>query len=346
MALEGSVYQRKDGCWCGQYRDARGQVRYLYRKSKGGAKQALRQALKDRDDGIIPPSKMTVGALLDEWLEELRDNVSRRTWLNRESLVRLHIKPTIGDSRQSKLDAKSVRNLYRAKLADGLSSGTAKRLHIILNQAMRHAVSVKYIAHNPIADVKPPKQDRSEVEVLSPDDVRKLLDACRGNRYEAVFVLGATCGLRLGESLSLRHQDVDLDAGTLKVRRTLWRGKTSQPKANSSRTIKLPALALDCLKRIQGDGYLFPTSSGARIDATSFWRRYWLPVVLKAGVSDKLTYHQLRKSTASLLLHQHVPVAVVASYLGHSPATTYRYYAGIIRGSDGMPASTIDGLLG
>jgi hypothetical protein len=76
MATEGSVYQRKDGRWCAQYRDAKGKVRYIYRKSKAEAKKALREALKDRDDNIIPPSKMTVGMYLDEWIEDVRGTIN------------------------------------------------------------------------------------------------------------------------------------------------------------------------------------------------------------------------------------------------------------------------------
>jgi hypothetical protein len=79
------VFQRKDGRWCGKWEDSKGKTRYLYRKSKSEAKQALRQALKDRDDGIIPASRMTVGNLLDQWLADMEGGVSRRTWENRES---------------------------------------------------------------------------------------------------------------------------------------------------------------------------------------------------------------------------------------------------------------------
>ena len=62
MPTEGSVYQRKsDGRWVAQHKDARGKTRYFYRKSKGEAKEALREALRDGDDGIVPPSKMTLG---------------------------------------------------------------------------------------------------------------------------------------------------------------------------------------------------------------------------------------------------------------------------------------------
>jgi hypothetical protein len=78
---EGSVFRRADGKWCAKWKDATGTWRYLYRKSKAEAKKALRQALKDRDEGIIPPTKTTVGVMLDEWLQEIRENGGpRRSW--------------------------------------------------------------------------------------------------------------------------------------------------------------------------------------------------------------------------------------------------------------------------
>jgi hypothetical protein len=61
MTAEGSVYQRKDGRWVAQYRDAKDKVRYIYRRSKAEARKALREALKDRDDGYVPADKLTVG---------------------------------------------------------------------------------------------------------------------------------------------------------------------------------------------------------------------------------------------------------------------------------------------
>jgi hypothetical protein len=100
---EGSVFQRKDGRYCAKYEDATGKTRYLYRKSKSAAKAALREALKDRDEGIVPETKKTVAALLGEWLEGTRDTVSRRTWVGRECMVRVHLKPSIGNKRLAKL---------------------------------------------------------------------------------------------------------------------------------------------------------------------------------------------------------------------------------------------------
>ncbi len=198
MPTEGSVYQRKDGRWVAQFTDATGKARYIYRKTKNEAKQALQEALKDRDDGIAPPSKMMVAAMLDEWLEDIRDTVSYRTWINQEWIVRRHLKPHIGATKLARLDAKTVRSLYRDKLAEGLCGGTVKRIHTTLNQAMREAVRLKYIRSNPLDDVRPPKEHRTESDVLTPEQVLHLLELVHGDRFECIYTLMALCGLRIG----------------------------------------------------------------------------------------------------------------------------------------------------
>jgi integrase len=223
---EGSIFQRKDGSWCGKWKDATGKWRYLYRKTKAEAKAALRKALQDRHNGIVPASKLTVDALLDEWLDELADTVSRRTWLNRESLIRVHIKTTIGIKQLANLTHKDIQGIYRAKIAEGLAPSTVKRIDILLNQVLKVAVRRKYISTNPIEEVTPPKEHRIERQIFSPQQVKRLLDAVRGTRFECAYVLGATCGLRISETLGLRWEDVCFDEGKIKVLRTLWRGKT------------------------------------------------------------------------------------------------------------------------
>jgi integrase len=113
MTAEGSVYQRRDGRWVAQYKDAKGKTRYLYRKTKAEAKKALREALRDRDDNIVPPDKLTVGIYLDEWLEDRRETVSPRTWRVQESILRRHVKPQVGTTTLAKLTSKDIRSLYR-----------------------------------------------------------------------------------------------------------------------------------------------------------------------------------------------------------------------------------------
>jgi integrase len=351
---EGSVFQRADKLWCAKYKDANGKWRYLYRKSKADVKKALRQALKARDEGIIPPSKVTVGALLDEWLEEVRDDVSHRTWLHREGFVRLHIKPHIRTTKLAKLTSDDARRLYKRKLGQGMATSSVQRIHIILNQAMRYAVRRKYISTNPLDDVKPPTSKGRAMEVLTPQQVNRLLATAYGDRFECVIVLGALCALRVGEALSLRYEDCDLVEGTISIRRTLWRGNTYSPKTDASAaTIRIPARALNALRRQAAkhgnpkEGWLFQTKNGKPVGAPHFHTWGWKAMLRKAGLPESTTFHQLRHGAASLLLNQSVPVPVVSKYLRHSnPGITMSTYAHMIDGTGGMAATGIDSALG
>lgn len=351
---EGSVFRRADGRWCAKYEDATGKWRYLYRKNKAEAKKALRQALKDRDDGIIPPSKITVGALLDEWMEDTKGSVGHRTWLHRDGFVRLHIKPRIGATKLAQLDPDDVRRLYKRKLAEGMASSSVKRIHIILNQAMRHAVRCKYIGTNPLDGVKAPTVKTRPMDVLTPEQVNRLLDTAYGDRFECAILLGALVGFRVGEILSLRYEDLDLVEGTVSVRRTLWRSKTYSPKTDASEaTIKIPALALEGLRRHAAsndnpkEGWLFPTKNGKPVGAPHFHTWGWKRMLRKAGLPESITFHQLRHGTASLLLSQGVPLPIVSKYLRHAnPGITATIYAHIIDGTGGIAADGMDQVLG
>ncbi len=350
---EGSVYQRRDGRWVAKYKDARGTWRYIYRKTKAEARQALRQALKDRDEGISP-NKITVSAFLDSWLEEVRNSISHRTWLNHECIVRLHLIPAIGAMRLAKLSPKDTHALYKDKLAEGLSRGRIRKIHVTLNRALKDAVRWRYISRNPAAEVTPPQEYQREMDVLSVQQVKQLLSAARDDRLEAAYVLPATVGLRQGECLALRYEDIDFDKGTLKVRRTVWRNNVYPPKTpHSRRTIKLPRIALDALKRHRDnnggatEGWLFPTKHGNSVDAHNFIHRPWKRMLRKAGLPETTRYHDLRHGAASLLLSQGVPVPAVSSYLGHrNSSITLSIYAHMIDGMEGMAAQGMDEALG
>jgi integrase len=353
MTAEGSVYRRKDGRWVAQYRDAKNEVRYVYRKTKSEARKALREALRDRDEGFVPADKLTVGLYLDEWMAERKNTVSSRTWRVQESMLRNRVKPHIGDTRLCNLSPADVRGMYRRLLSDGLTPSTVGNVHVILKQAMRDAVRSKHIRTNPLDDVKPPKQSRKEKDVLTPDEVRRLLDAVKGERFEGVYVLGTMCGLRIGEILALRFEDIDLQRGTIRVERTLHEGECTAPRTQSSRrTLTLPQSALKALVRLCGlggypSGYLFATGSGKPVDVSNFYKWSWKPALRRAGLPETLTPHQLRHGTASLLLNQNVPIPVVSRYLGHANSgITMKVYAHVIDGTSGMAGKAIDEALG
>jgi integrase len=350
MATEGSVYQRKDGRWVAQYRDAKDKVRYIYRKTKAEAKKALREALADRDEGFVPAEKLTVGQYLEEWMDERKNTVSARTWRVQESMLRNRVTAHIGDKKLCKLSGKDVRGMYRSLLADGLTPSTVSNLHAIFKQSLRDAVRDKRIRANPLEDVKPPKQSsRKEKDVLTADEVRRLLDAASGDRFECVFYLCSLVGLRIGECLALRFENIDLERGTIRIERTLYHGECSETKTPSSRRVlTVPQKALEALVRLcevhaNPTGYLFATGSGKPVDVSNFYKWTWKPALRRAGLPESITPHSLRHGTASLLLNQNVPVPVVSKYLGHSnPQVTMRTYAHALSGTSGMAAQGID----
>ena len=339
-----SVYQRKDGRWVGIYKDLEGSWRYVYRKTKPEAKQALSEAIKNQEEGISP-DKLTVSDYLEDWLENQKGVVSVRTLIVKRGNLQVHIYPTLGNKQLSKLTSRDIRQIFQAK---DLKPRTINKILGTFSQALDDAVG-KYIRTNPAREIKRLRHPQEEIEILTPDQVKQLLECCRGDRLEGVFVLGATCGLRIGEALGVRFSDIDFDKGTLTIKRTIWRGKVLPTKTNSSRrTIKLPRIALEALYRHKAKDsstWVFPTAKGNPHYAANFYRHNWKPMLKKAGLPP-ITFHQLRHGAASFLLSQRVPIPVVSKFLGHAnPSITLSVYSHMIEGDEGTAGSAIDSIL-
>ena len=346
MSDSGSVYQRNDKRWVGKYKDANGKWRYIYRKTKKEAKQALREALKNRDDGIAP-SKLTVKDVLTNWLEEGKHEVSARTFSHREGLVQINFyQHPIAQVKLSDLNYDHLSGFMKSKR--NLAPSTRQRLLSILKHVGAEGVRLRVLRYNPVADIKPPRQEHRELAILSANQIKQLLQNVEGHRYELIVVLGATCGVRVGEALGATWEDIDFDRGTLKIQRTVWRSRVLPPKTKTSRrTLNLPQRAIEALSRRYNktSGHLCPTRSG-KPTADSNFHNEWKKILVNAGLPRETTFHSLRHGAASLLLNQSVPIPVVSRYLGHSnPSTTMRVYAHMIDGMGGMAASGMDDAL-
>ncbi len=308
---EGSVYRRKDGRVVAEWVDANGKRRYASCKTKTEARRRLRELLADRDRGIAYDAEnLTVGDYLDRWLEAAKGSVRPRTWQRSEEVVRLHLKPTVGHHRLEKLNAMQVQALYAQKLQEGLSDRTVEIVHATLHKALRQAVRWLLVPRNVAEAVTPPRQGRSEIAPLSREQARILLEAARGDRLEAFWVLAVTTGMRNGEMLALQWQDVDLDAGTVRVKRTVWAGKVSAPKTRAgNRAIRLSKLAVAALKehrlttaKRQISGWVFPSRAGTPLSVHNVYRRNWKPLLLKVELPASTRMHDLRHTCATLLL--------------------------------------------
>jgi len=221
----------------------------------------------------------------------------------------------------------------------GLKDRSSEYVHTTLRKSLKAAVVDRLITHNPTDGVKPSKSlagAAKESKALDPYQVKELLEASFESRFEALYVVAIHTGLRRGELLGLKWADVDLEAGTLAVRRSLdVDGTFKSPKNRAAkRTLRLTARALDALKahkalqnaerlragaRWQDHGLVFPNTVGKPMNAGNLYRREFQPLLERAGLTDEgFTIHSLRHTFATTLADKGVHPSTAQKMLGHS----------------------------
>jgi integrase len=201
----GTVYPRKgkDGkvaSYLGSYFAPDGKRRYVSAKTKTACREKLRRAMSEADDQgfVFDAGKQTVGAYMVRWLEDFaKADLAPRTYHNYKLQIREHIVPAFGTMKLSKLDTPNIQALYSAKLRDGLKPSSVRYIHAVLHRALSKAVELRLIARNPASSADPPKVRHEEITPLNMDQTRAFLEAARGRKFEALYVLSLTCGLRM-----------------------------------------------------------------------------------------------------------------------------------------------------
>jgi integrase len=353
---EGSVNRRKDGRCVGEYEDANGKRRYVSGKTKAEVRAKLRTLLADRDEGVAYDSEnLAMGGYLDRWLGALEGSVRDRTWQRYEEVVRLHLKPTLGGVKLDKLNALRVQNVYSQKLNAGLSPRSVEIIHITLHKAPKQAVRWSLVPRNVAEAVTPPRPPKREITPLTQQQLRALLETARNDKLYALWVLACTTGMRNGELLAVQWRDIDLEAGTLQVKRTVFGGKVSPPKtASGRRTIRLSKLAIAALRKYSDSvadrhtsEWVFSSRAGTPISVHNLHNRSWKPLLERAGLPAGTRMHDLSHSAATLLLSKGVAVKVVSEMLGHADvSTTLSIYAHVLPDMQSVAADAADQALG
>src|SRR5215207_1725443 len=324
----------------------------IYGKTRQEVAQKLTKAISERDGGLVfDDENMTLGEHLDSWLNgSVRGSVRQSTFDRYEIAVRVHIKPALGRLKLKILTPAHLAGFYQDRLSAGFAPASVNKLHVTLHKALDQAVRWRMIPRNVAAVVKAPRPNPKEMRTLSAEETRKLLEAARGDRFEALYVLAVTTGMRQGELLALKWQDVDLENATVSVRRTLTKNGTrllfGVPKTKKSRrTIRLTEAAVRVLRehldrqlaRIErlGDlykdqGLVFASEVGTPMNPTNLRRRS-LASLLKRAKLPRIRFHDLRHTCATLLLSRNVHPKYVQELLGHANiAITLDTYSHVI----------------
>lgn len=366
---EGTIYKRADGTWSGQYwTDAlKGRKRKtVYGKTKEQVRQKIAKAIAERDVGVHYDAKgMSFGELLDYWLETfVAARVKRSTYENYEYVVRMHLRPTLGSVKLDKLRSTHLQNLYADKLATGLSPRTVELVHTIAKAALKRAVRWEFVFRNVADSADPPKVPKKGVNVLTLPQVRTFLQAAKGERLEALYVVALTAGLREGELLGLRWKDVNLEQGTFEIRQQLIRTRAGRSfgslKSGEGRDIlMLPATILALRGHLErqreerttrGDLWqdydlVFPTTIGTPLDVSGLTYRSFRPLLEHAGL-PRIRFHDLRHTYATLMLQVDAHPRTVQDILGHAEfGVTMDTYTHPSLDSQREPAHRLDRLL-
>ncbi len=341
---ESSIVKGSDGRWHGYVSVGRKEGGKRDRRHVAAIKRAdvvrmVRELEEQRDAGIVLASGrgITVEQWMGLWLDTIASRKVRPSTLTgyRTCLKRINLH--LGHHRLDKLQPEHLEAFYSRLEADGLSSTTALLHHRVISRALKVALQRGRVARNVATLVDAPTPRQEEVQPLTAAEARRVLEVAKDLPNGARWSVALALGLRQGEALGLLWDAVDLDEGTLTVRRALQRqaGKglvLVEPKSRAGRrTIKLPDALRDALRahRVrqaeqrlsaanvwEDHGFVFCQPNGRPIDARRDWLE-WKALLKAAGVRDA-RLHDARHTAATLLLQQGVPARVAMQVLGHS----------------------------
>lgn len=328
-------------------KDAEGKRKQKWHTFHGTKREAERERtrlLNELNTGTyVEPTKLTVRQYLDRWLKEYaKSNVSAKTYQTYAEFVRLHLAPALGHHQLAKLAPLHIQEYYTRALESGrkdgkggLSAQSVLHHHRVLHEALHQAVKWQLLARNPADAVEPPRPASTEMAALDVSETARLLEAAAGTWLHLPILLAVTTGMRRGELLGLRWQDVDLKAGKLTVQQAVEETRAGvtfkQPKTQRSRRpIDLPPLLVEALIRHKGeqaqerllmgaayqDQGLVIAQPDGQVRRPDNLSHAFLKLTRAHGI--KLRFHDLRHSHASHLLAAGVHLKVVSERLGHS----------------------------
>lgn len=350
---EGSVYKRKiDGRWMAAITTPTGRRQKLAKRdanTRAGAKAALKDLLDEQEAGRDPDARTPLGPFLRRWLADAGPSLRPSTLRTYRQIVEDHLEPGLGSTQLDALTPAAVSG-YLRRMSEKLSARTVNHHRAVLRAALSMAVRWGILDRNVAGLADAPRVIRKPLTVLEPEQVRALFDATRKDRLHALWVLAATTGMRQSEILGLSWNLIDLEAPRLRVERTLARQAGMwvmvEPKTEQSRrTIPLTPTAVSALRirknkqraewlaaGRKGDDFekqlAFMTDEGQPLQGSVVTKT--LQRALAAAKLPKIRFHDLRHTTATILLAEGWTLEDVKNLLGHSTialtSNTYGHY--------------------
>lgn len=323
--------------------------------SRTAATTKLRELRERVDHGHLPHGRVpTVAEWLTYWLENIATERRPSTVAAYRTYVNRYLIPLLGKHRLDRLTPEHIGAAWNELRTNGcpgkeaakpLSPTSVHQAHVILVRALKVAQQRGMIVRNPASLMDAPSKTEPDMEVLTKAQARAVVDVARRHRNAARWTVAFTLGLRQGEALGLRWQDVDLEAGRIRVAHALGRitgkGLVLGPVKSKSgkRTLALPKPMLAELKahRVaqnaerlaagswwhEGD-YVFANPDGRPIDPKADWTT-WRERLIEAGV-PMVRLHAARHTALTMMIALGIQPQVVKEVAGHAKFSTTETY--------------------
>lgn len=346
---EGSLRKRPDGRWEGRYtvgidpKTGKRISKSVFGKTQAECKNKLRTAIaENRGPAINFKGDYTVGEWMWLWYETYsKPNIRATTQDNYENYIRNHIEPGLGHIKLKNLTPIQIQQFYNFTKENGrvaqnrkedgepLSNRTVRGVHTVLRQAMEQAVEERLINHNPCDSVRIPPKEKKEMNIIPPEQIGAYLEQAKNEGVLPIFYLELTAGLRRGELMALLWEDVDVEAKTISVSKSVCRLKgeliVTPPKTqNSIRTVAISQKALELLieehDRHPDNPILFPSPRTGTYWSPECIGRVHKKLLKNAGIDENVRFHDLRHTFATVALQSGIDVKTVSNMLGHYSA--------------------------
>lgn len=333
--------------------------------TKKEAEKALAETItKIENNDFILPKRITFKEFANFWMENhVKPDLSPTTAYGYKQILDLHIIPFIGNIELQKLRPVDIQQYYNIK-REQLSGKTLLQHHRILHKMLGYAMTLQLIPSNPADKVEAPKAKKYKSRVLTLDEIKQMQEALKGTELEAPINLTLDLGLRRGELLALKWDDIDLDQGIIEIKNNLVRaGKElifKEPKSETSlRRLKLSPTVVSMLRthkkrqaelklmlgsEYHDNGLVFCEPNGDIMNPTKLSRKF--SEFLKRNNLPHIRFHDLRHTNATLMLKAKIAPKVASARLGHSTITiTMDLYSHMLTDMDEEVANTLEDVL-
>lgn len=358
---EGSISQLPSGHWRGRVY-LQGRRITATRRTKVEIIAWIREIKDQAEAGLsYQATRMLLGEFMVRWMEMKRSQVRAKTLQSYSDIIRIYIHPRLGKVKLIELTPGIVQGFLDRLVAEKVGARTVQLCHAILRGSLKHAQHLGLVIRNPAEVCVPPKPVRAEMAIWSESQVNAFLAGVQGERNEYLYHMALSTGMRQGELLGLRWEDIDFLSGKVQVVRQAQylRGKGmtfQEPKSKRGiRSVELgPGMIdrmRDQLKRVglarefAGERWVendlvFPSTVGT-VQSNRNLSRDFEGLVNRSGL-PAIRFHDLRHTAATILLSHGIPPVIVAGRLGHTLAILMDRYAHFIPSMQGEAARLMD----